>query len=616
MAFILDGLETEAYDRTYSDRQLFRRILSYLRPYRRKIVAICVCLFFNSIATSFGPILIARALDVFRDGVTPFAAVLFSAGLFILGGGGWLFNYLLQRLDTEVIGNMVLRLQEDALTAVLGHDLSFFDEHPTGKIVSRITSDTMDFSYIVTLVTDLVNEVGLFLILFTWLMVINPLLTLVLVCFAPFAVLIALSFRRIARTVTRHAKRFTAKINAQIQESISGIYVAKTFRQEGKLYEKFLRDNKQGYQVGLRRGLTLSTIFPLLGTISGAGIAILMAVSAGPLKSGGLSPGNWFLFMQAVGFFFFPLMSIASFWSQFQDGLAAAERVFSLIDSAPRVQQHGSRRLEPLRGRIEFKNLSFSYKENEPVFKDFSLAIDANETVALVGHTGAGKSSLASLIARFYEFQSGELLVDGEDVRSLDLAFYRRHIGVVPQDPFLFTGTVRDNIRYGRPESTDDEIREAAFHIGRGEWVGDLSLGLDTAVAQRGANVSMGQRQLIALARVLLRDPRVFILDEATSSVDPFTEELIQEGLETIMRERTVIVIAHRLSTVRHVNRIIALDHGRIIEEGSHDALLARGGYYAELYNTYFRHQSLEYVECCQDEENPAAGQVDMKTPS
>jgi ABC-type multidrug transport system fused ATPase/permease subunit len=314
-----------------------------------------------------------------------------------------------------------------------------------------------------------------------------------------------------------------------------------------------------------------------------------------------MSPGNWYLFMQAVGFFFFPFLSIASFWSQFQDGLSAAERVFSLVDSVPKVIQTGAEKLQPFVGGIEFRGLTFSYKENEPVLGNFSLAIRPNETIALVGHTGAGKSSIASLIARFYEYQGGGLFVDGHDVRTLDLVDYRRHIGVVPQDPFLFSGTVRENVKYGRPEANDDEIREAAYHIGNGEWVADLSSGLDTMVTQRGSNLSMGQRQLVALARVLLRNPRVFILDEATASIDPFTEVLIQDGLKLIMRDRTVIVIAHRLSTVRHVDRIIVLDHGSIIEEGNHDGLLAKGGYYADLYNTYFRHQSLDYVECCKE---------------
>jgi ATP-binding cassette subfamily B protein len=326
------------------------------------------------------------------------------------------------------------------------------------------------------------------------------------------------------------------------------------------------------------------------------------------VQAGAVSFGAWYLFIVSLDRFWFPMTNLTSFWSQIQGGLSACERIFALIDAEPTVRQVGEMRgtkgspfiphpssLIPLNGEIEFKHVDFRYNEQQQVLKDFSLCINPGESVAFVGHTGAGKSSVIKLITRFYEFQAGEILMDGQDIRTFDLSQLRRQLGLVSQSPFLFAGTVLENIRYAAPHLGDAEVEAVAKRIGNGEWLETLSNGLHTGVGERGNRLSMGQRQLVALARVLAQKPPIFILDEATASVDPFTESQIQAALNLILSESTSILIAHRLSTVKSADRIIALDHGAIIEEGNHDQLMAKGGYYAELYQTYFRHQSLEY---------------------
>ncbi len=597
MAFILSGLDTESYDREYGDVELVRRILGYFRPQLRAMLVVALMITLGSLLDTGVPVLISRGLDRLLVNPTTHLLILLVGGILGLRLFSWLFNFVRQTFSARAIGDVVLQLREDVFSAVVRRDLSFFDEHPTGKIVSRVTSDTRDFATVVDLTMNLLSHVLVVLIMAVVLLTIQPGLTLLMLAMSPLVVVLALSFRRFARRVTQKARRILAQINANIQESVSGIAVAKSFRQETTMYDEFAALNRQTYKVNLVRGLTFVSIFPVLGGTFGIALAVVLYFGGRNALRGAISPGEWFLFIQAMGTFWFPMINIASFWSQFQDGLSAAERVFALMDARSRVVQTASRPVPELKGRVGFSHVTFSYTGDEVVLPDLSLTVEPGQTIALVGHTGAGKTSVARLLVRFYEFQSGQILVDGQDIRTFDLAQYRRQLGIVPQVPFLFSGTVGDNVRYGKPGANDAEVEEAARQVGGGDWLEDLPDGLQTDVGERGARLSMGQRQLVALARVLLQDPAIFILDEATASVDPFTEAQIQEGLETVMRGRTSIVIAHRLSTVRHADRIIVIRDGRIIEEGDHEGLLAQGGHYAELYNTYFRHQALEYIE-------------------
>jgi ABC-type multidrug transport system fused ATPase/permease subunit len=595
MGFFLDGLDAEAYDRTYRDRELLGRVVGYFRPKLPVMLLIAVMIVLTSVTWTAVSLLIARGVDRLERAIT-FDAMGWIVGMILLAGViSWAANFVQQQYTACVVGEVVLRLRQDAFRAVVARDLSFYDDFSSGKIVSRVTSDTEDFATVVTLTLGLLSQVLLFLLVAGVLFWVDVILALLVLLLAPAIVLLALGFRRYARRATQRSQRSLARVNATVQEVITGISVAKGFRQEARTYAEFRTINQQSYVMTLRSGFLYNGIFPLMVTVASLGTALVVWFGGNAVLDGTLSAGDWFLFVWGVQSFWWPLTSIASFWSQFQQGLAAAERVFALIDAAPRVVQTGDDPAPRLRGRIELRDVDFAYSPRQQVLRDFNLIIEAGETVALVGHTGAGKSTLGRLIARFYEFQDGRILVDGCDIRSFDLPSYRHQLGIVPQTPFLFSGTVADNVRYARPEASDAEVAAVARRVGNGDWLETLPDGLATEVGETGRGLSMGQRQLVALARVLLQDPAIVILDEATASVDPLTEAQIQEGLDVVLAGRTAIVIAHRLSTIRYADRIIVLQHGEIIEEGGHDALMLRGGSYADLYNTYFRHQSPDY---------------------
>ena len=597
MTSVFGGLATEAYDRIYSDRDLVRRIALYMRPHVRQVLVVTLSLLVLSVLGAAMPVLVASGVDRLEASGEQELVLRMTALILAIGVLTWVLNYLRFRVFSVLIGDVVLQMRNDAFRAAVRHDLPFYDEHRSGRVISRVTSDTHEFGQTMRLVGDVLNQMAVVIVLIFILFAIEWRLAILQLVISPLVFYLVKGWRRVARKVTRQGTRAMANVNTAIQEAVTGISVAKNFRQESSIYGEFSAVNAESYRINFRRGLVLSTVFPFLTVLSGIGIALILYAGGRAVGFNVVSVGAWYLFVSTVDRFWFPMMQLAAFWSQFQGGLAAAERVFALIDAKPSVAQIARETPSKNSGDISFHGVDFHYSDNEPVLRNFSLHVESGESVALVGHTGSGKSSLLKLLARFYEFQGGLIRVGGQDVRSLDLHQYRRQLGIVSQSPFLFSGTVSDNISYPCPGATVKEIHAVACRIGEGEWLHTLPDGLQTDVGERGARLSLGQRQLVALARVLLQAPTVFLLDEATASVDPFTESQIQEALDLILGDRTSILIAHRLSTVRSADRIIVLRKGDIIEQGSHLQLMAKSGYYAELYDTYFRHQSLQYIE-------------------
>lgn len=592
------GLAAEKYDRQYSDRKLFERIYTYFKTQLNKLIIVVVTILTRSVIEAILPVIVAVGLDrITQQEITNQFVFVLSGLILVLGILGWLANLLRRRYSARAIAELIQQFATDAFKASVRQDMSFHDSFDSGKIVSRITSDTREFGQLVTLSTDVLMQIISSIILAVILIQTEWRLAVVVLLLVPILFFLVMQFRNVARKVTREGMRAMANVNSTIKETVSGIAIAKNFRQEDAIFAEFTEANQTSFKVNINRGFILAIVFPILRIIGSIATALLVYFGAITVLEGFVTAGAWYLFLATLDQFLFPVMSVSSFWTQVQTGLSAAERLFALIDSEHTVEQHGSLSLSKVTGQIEMIGVNFSYTPGEPVLHDFSLKINPGETLALVGHTGAGKTSIGRLIARFYEFQDGQILIDDTDIRNFDLISLRQHMGIVPQSPFLFSGTVEENIAYGCPVCDRSELITIGNKIGDGEWIETLPHGFDTQVGERGSQLSLGQRQLVALMRVLIQKPAIFILDEATASIDPFTEKQIQTALDLILAETTSILIAHRLSTVRSADRILVMKQGEIIEEGCHERLMAQGDHYAELYNTYFRHQSLAYVE-------------------
>ncbi len=600
MGWIFEGLDVGDTKRKYSDRELFRRTFRRLKPFKKRIIGITLLIVLITFSQILSNIIFGFIIDSITDlsGVILWIIILTGISYFIVKISTWLGDYTISMQMAKIFPNFMVTLRTEIFDALQAQDIKFFDRHRSGGLNTRLSSDPG--AYVGAVVSSMTILGNIFMIgfVFVILATISLPLTLILSTLIPILLIATYLFRKIARKTSRSFTRIHGAINATVAELVDGIHVCKSLGIETESLEEFKKLNQKHSAAGFRRTASMDMFFPIVTILNSAAIiAILIFGGRGVMQGLGLiSAGELYIFISLLNYFFAPITQFVNIYAQIQAGFTSFERVLEILDSSPEIQDIGNKTIKNFDGKIEFQNVDFAYKTDHPVLTNFSLDINPGENIAIVGHTGAGKTSIISLVARFYEFQKGTILIDGEDIRNLKLKSYRKHLGIVLQTPLLFYGTIEENIRYGRRDAAEADLKRALEISRVNEILEYLKDGLQTQVGEKGELLSTGQRQLVSFARALLADPRILILDEATSAVDAYTESVIQESLEELMKGRTSIVIAHRLSTVKNADRIIVLDHGKIVEEGTHDTLLSQGGEYANLYNTYFRHQEVKIL--------------------
>jgi ATP-binding cassette subfamily B protein len=591
--------EDEILGKAY-DARLVRRLWAFIQPYRITFLFTLALILLASGVDLLAPLITQVAIDHF---IVPTQ----NAGLSLTERANGVFLMSLLFLLVLVVG-FGLRYYQNLLLSIVGQrimydmrsnmfehlqdlSLSFFDHNPVGRLMTRITNDVdalndLFTSGAISLIGDVFSLIGIVIILLFE----NWLLALVVFVVIPPLLLVTAYFQRVMRDNFRAIRVRLARINANIAENISGTQIVQLFNREQRNYQYFDTLNLDYRRATLRSLFYFAIFFPVVGLFASVATALIIRVGGGQVLAGALTLGALVAFLQYVDRFFLPLRDMADKYTVLQSAMASSERIFRVLDEPITVcDPESPLPLEHVRGEVAFRDVWFAYNPGEWVLKGISFKILPGESVAFVGATGAGKTSLISLISRFYDVQRGEVLVDGHNVRDLAQADLRRHVGAVLQDPFIFSGTVASNIRLHETGISDERIHEAARFVNAAKFIERLPHGYDEPVLERGAGFSAGQRQLLAFARALAFNPEILlILDEATSSVDTETEVLIQDALEKLMRGRTSVIIAHRLSTIRNVDRIVVLHKGRIVEEGTHESLLERNGYYKRLYELQY----------------------------
>jgi ATP-binding cassette subfamily B protein len=588
---VSEWFDEEELESKVSGRTLWR-ILALARPYWRWVVGFVVLVALSSFADSYVTFLRKQMVD---QGIGPPADLGALTWALVLYGLTIVFQAAIILGMIYLAGVLGERLQYDLRKKMFDHlqelSFSYFDRRPVGWIMARVTSDSSRIADLVT--WGLLDSTWGVLSVVTaayFMLIIHWKLALLVLAVVPILVVVAVQFRKKILTEFRRARRINAKITAAYNENIAGVRVVKALCREEENQREFERLSEAMYRSSYRAAWLSALFLPVVQMISAIAIAVVVGYGGSQYHLAGLTIGGIQAFISYVTFMLWPIQDLARVFAEMQHAVASAERVFSLLDAVPEVRDlPGAYDPGTLQGDIEFDHVYFDYEDGQPVLEDFCLQVKAGETIALVGPTGGGKTTIVNLLCRFYEPKRGTIRIGGRDYRDFSLQAIQSRLGVVLQTPHLFSGTIRENIRYGRLEATDEEVEEAARLAGAHDFIMTLEKGYDQEVGEGGNLLSVGQKQLVSLARAILARPEILIMDEATSSVDTLTEALIQRGMERLMEGRTAFVIAHRLSTIRRADRIVVIENGRIVEMGTHAELLRRRGRYYELYTRQFR---------------------------